>query len=81
MIAALIAAVLSAPLSVGVVVAYLTRRDAADRQERADLAQRFQAPETAVAQHFMQTRPPAEVAHLPFDDDGAWAAYQQGTNE
>lgn len=40
----------------------------------ADLCQRLQAPDTAVAQHVVahQEQP---VSHLPFDDDGAWTTY------
>lgn len=40
----------------------------------ADLCQRLQAPDTAVAQHVLGTDT-YEPQHLPFDDDGAWMAY------
>lgn len=39
----------------------------------ADLCQRLQAPETAVAEHVAARE--YEVQHLPFDDDVAWAEH------
>lgn len=76
----LLLALLSGPVSVAVALRYLTRyvaaRDVRDAAERAQMAQRIQAPETAVAQHVVQHQDPP-VSHLPFDDDGAWRSYQE----
>ncbi len=56
-------------------VVLLDRSVRSARQERADLLQRIQAPETAVYQHVVDTGTVA-VSHLPFDDDGAFLSYQ-----
>lgn len=76
---ALILAVLSLPAgvvgSLFVFTRYVAARDARDASERAQLYQRLQAPETAVAMHAAQS---TDVApYLPFEDDGAFISYQQ----
>lgn len=52
----------------------MDRQNARHARQVADLCQRLQAPETAVAQHVVgQTT--YEPQHLPFDDDGAYMKY------
>lgn len=48
----------------------LDRLNTSHSRQVSDLCQRLQAPETAVAQYVIGEGVP--VAHLPFDDDGAW---------
>lgn len=50
------------------------RREAA--AERADLLQRIQAPQQAVYEHSVGTRPPLPEP-LPFDDDEAFHASRE----
>lgn len=59
---------------VAVVIAHivlLDRRDARERQERADLLQRIQAPQIAVAEHSPRA-PTGTPLYLAPDDDKAW---------
>lgn len=83
MIYALILALLSGPTSVGVSLHLFTRymaaRDAQDASERAQLAQRIQAPETAVAQHVVTTGDNTQP-YLPWEDDQAFMTYQNETS-
>lgn len=43
----------------------------------ANLCQRIQAPETAVAQHALGSME-FQPAHLPYEDDEAWQAHASG---
>lgn len=77
---ALIAALILESVGFIILVDRLVSRG--DRQV-ADLCQRIQAPDTAVAQHVVDTQA-FEPSHLPFDDDGAWMDYvgkQIGTDD
>jgi hypothetical protein len=80
---ALVLAVLSLPVSVGVSLLvctrYLASRDARDASERAVLLQRIQDPGAAVAQHVVQHQGDPSP-YLPFEDDAAFIAYQQELN-
>jgi hypothetical protein len=61
-------------VTVAAVVA-LVVKDILHARAIADLCQRVQAPETAIATHALQHTAQTPT-HLPFDDDSAWIAYQ-----
>jgi hypothetical protein len=64
------------------IVGFLILIDRKDRRHVAqvtELCQRIQAPELATVAHW--TAPRDEPAHLPFGDDAAWIAYQNGLSE
>lgn len=58
----------------------LDRQLARHAGQVADLCQRLQAPETAVAAHLAASVSTGD-AYLPFDDDAAYVAYQNGRSQ
>ncbi len=73
-------AIIALPLTVGAATSALLRQDAAHRAERAELLQRIQAPDTAVAQHVADQADEVKPAYVGFDNDEEYFAAKADGN-